>query len=154
MMLPLLPLNPSSFVHVCDFSPFALPALASCLHLGGFSETRKTYRAVFSEPKVIIPGTSVVQLAEASDSIQTKSSGERLPEAEPAALATPVSVTAEAAGQTDGRPSKRTRDSADPADHGNVGKPRKKKRGKNRDDLSREPILSVDSCQVDPIIEM
>lgn len=106
---------------------FALPALASSLHLCGFSETRKTYRAVFSEPKVIVPSTLVVQPAQASDSVQTKSSGERLPEPEPAAVAPSVSVTAEAAGQTDGRPSKRTRDNADPDDHGTVGRPRKKK---------------------------
>src|SRR5712691_9934234 len=128
-MLPLLPPNPSSFVRVRDSSPLALSALAKCLHLGGFSETRKTYRAVFSEPKVIIPSTSVVQPAGASDSVQIKSSGERLPEAEPAAVALPVSVTAEAAWQTDGRPSKRTRDGSDPADHGTtVGRPQKKKK--------------------------
>jgi ribonuclease P/MRP protein subunit RPP1 len=127
-MLPPLPLNPSSFVRVRDLSPFALPALASSLHLGGSSETRKTYRAVFSEPKVIIPSASTVQqLVESSDSVQTKSPGERLPEAEPAVVALPEFVTAEAAGaaQTDGRPSKRTRDSTDP--DGTVGRPRKKK---------------------------
>lgn len=129
-MLPLLPPNPSSFVRVRDSSPLALPALGKCLHLGGFSETRKTYRAVFSEPKVIIPSTSVVQPAEASDSVQIKSSGERLVEAEPAVVALSVSVTAEAASQTDGRPSKRTRDGSDPADHGTVGRPQKKKKGK------------------------
>lgn len=126
-MLPPLPLNPSSFVRVRDLSPFALPALASSLHLGGFSETRKTYRAVFSEPKVIIPSAATVQLAESSNSVQTKSPGERLPEAEPAVVAPPEFVTADAAGaaQTDGRPSKRTRDSTDP--DGTVGRPRKKK---------------------------
>jgi len=127
MMLPLLPLNPSSFVRVRDYTLFALPALASSLHLGQFLETRKTYRAVFSEPKVIIPSTLVVQPAQASDSVQTKSSGERLPEPEPVAPPVPVSVTVEAAGQTDGRPSKRTRDNADPDNHGTVGRPRKKK---------------------------
>ena len=127
MLLPPLPLKPSSFVRVRDSFPFALPALASSLHFGGSSETRKTYRAVFSEPKVIIPSTSTVQLAESRDSVQTKSPGERLPEAEPAVVALPVFVTAEASGaaQTDGRPSKRTRDSTDP--DGTVGRPRKKK---------------------------
>jgi len=94
------------------------------------AQTRKTYRAVFSEPMVIIPDTSVVQPAQASDSVQTKSSGEQLPEPEPVAPPVPVSVTIEAAGQTDGRPSKRTRDNADPDDHGTVGRPRKKKRKK------------------------
>jgi hypothetical protein len=129
-MPPLLPQNPSSFVRVRDSSSLALPALVDCLHVGGFSETRKTYRAVFSEPKVIIPSTSVVQPAEASDSVQIKSSGEPLPEAELAAVALPASVTAEVVWQTDGRPSKRTRDGSDPADHGTVGRPQKKKRGK------------------------
>ena len=128
-MVPLLPPpNLSFFVRVRVFSLFAL---ARSLRLGGFSETRKTYRAVFSEPKVVMPGTSTVQPAGASDSLETKPLEERRPEAESVAAVTPPACTAaERQKQINGRQLKRSRDSAEPADSSTMGSARKKRKGK------------------------
>jgi len=130
--MPLLPPpNLSFFARVRVFSLFALLALASCLRLGGFSETRKTYRAVFSEPKVVMPGTSTVHSAGASESLETERSEERQPEAESAAAVTPpVPTAAETQRQINGQQSKRSRDSAEPADSSTMGSARKKRKGK------------------------
>ena len=130
-MLLLPPLNLSSFVRVRVFSLFVLLTLASSLRLGGFSETRKTYRAVFSEPKVVMPGTSIVEPAGASDSLETKASEERRSAAESAAALTPaVSTTAEGQRQINGRQSKRSHDSAEPTDSSAMGSARKRRKGK------------------------
>jgi ribonuclease P/MRP protein subunit RPP1 len=127
--MPLLPPpNLSFFARVRVL--FALLPLASSLRLE-FSETRKTYRAVFSEPKVVIPRASIVQPTGASGSLETKPSAERRPEAESAAAVTPpVSTAAETQRQINGRQSKRTRDCAEPADSGTMGSARKKRKGK------------------------
>jgi len=118
-MVPLLPPpNLSFFVRVRVFSLFAPLALAGSLRRGGFSETRKTYRAVFSEPIVVMPGTSTVQPAGASDSLETKPS------------TPPASTAAETQKQINGRQSKRSRDSAEPADSSTMGSVRKKRKGK------------------------
>ena len=86
---------------------------------------------MFSEPKLVIPDTTGVQSARASDSMETKPSGERRPEAESTAAAVlPVSVTAEPPEQIDGRPLKRSRDSTEPADCSTVVSARKKRKGK------------------------
>ena len=107
-------------------------SLASSLQLGGSSETRKTYRAVFSEPKVVIPGTSTVQPAWSSDSLETKPSEELQPEADSAAAAAtpPVSTATEAQRKMSGRQSKRSRDSVELADSNTVGGARKRRKGK------------------------
>lgn len=96
-----------------------------------FPETRKTYRAVFSEPKLVIPSTSV-GLAGASDAVETKQAEGRLPETKPDSVTFPVpAVTAEAPRQPDGQqPKKRGRDSAERADNNTIGSVRKKRKGK------------------------
>jgi hypothetical protein len=131
MMLPVAHPNLSSFVRVRISSSLILPHL---LKLCEFPETRKTYRAVFSEPKLVIPGTSVVELAEGDDSV-AKSSGEQLSEAKPTAVAQRVSaVTGSPTAQLDGRQPKRARDIAEVAD-GNtstVGGARKKRKGNKK----------------------
>jgi len=93
------------------------------------AQTRKTYRAVFSEPKLVIPGASVVGPARTSDTKEM--SGEQLPEAEPAAVAPPVAVTAEMSRQRqiEGRLPKRSLDNSESAD-GNNGGGRKKRKSK------------------------
>jgi len=94
------------------------------------AQTRKTYRAVFSEPKLVIPGTSVVEsAAEGGDSVEAKSSGEQLPEAKSTAVTQPVSVAAGSpTAQLDGRQPKRARDIAEVADCNTVVSARKKRK--------------------------
>ena len=97
-----------------------------------FPETRKTYRAVFSEPKLVIPGTSVVESTEGGDSLETKSSGEQLPaaEAKQTAVTQAVPVAGSSTAQLEGRKPKRSRDIAEVADCNTVGGARKRKRSK------------------------
>jgi hypothetical protein len=88
---------------------------------------------VFSEPKLVIPGTSVVEPAEGGDSVETKSSGEQLPEAKPTAVAQSVSVVAgPPTAQLDGRQPKRARDIAEVAGCNTVGGTRKKRKGNKK----------------------
>ena len=86
-------------------------------------ETRKTYRAVFSEPTLVIPGPSVAEPSEGSESVETKPSGEQLPEVKPASVAQIVS-TAPMQPQP-----KRARDIAD---CNIVGGARKRKKGNKK----------------------
>jgi len=87
------------------------------------AQTRKTYRAVFSEPTLVIPGPSVAEPSEGSESVETKPSGEQLPEAKPASVAQIVS-TAPMQPQP-----KRARDIAD---CNIVGSARKRKKGNKK----------------------
>jgi hypothetical protein len=88
---------------------------------------------VFSEPKLVIPGASVVEPAEGGDSVEAKSSREQLPEAKPTAMAQPVSVVTELpTAQLDGRQQKRSRDIAEVADCKTVGGARKKRKGNKK----------------------
>jgi len=86
---------------------------------------------VFSEPKLVIPGTSVVESAEGSDSVEAKPSGGQLPEAMPAAVAQ-VSVAVETPVQVDGRQPKRARDIAGLIDSNATGGTRKKRKGNKK----------------------
>ena len=98
-----------------------------------FPETRKTCRAVFSEPKLVILGTSAVEPVEGCDSGEPMPSGERLLEAKPAAVAQAVSAAAgPLAAQLDGRQPKRARDIAEPVDCSTVGGARKKRKGRKK----------------------
>jgi ribonuclease P/MRP protein subunit RPP1 len=113
------------------FSLFSLRAPARRLQPRGFSETRRTYRAVFSEPKVIIPDTPAVRQSAASGSVETKPSGERQPEViSVAAVAPPVSVTAETRRETDGQQRKRPRNSVEPDGGSTTESAQKKRKGK------------------------
>ncbi|KAI9454198.1 PHP domain-like protein [Russula earlei] len=94
------------------------------------AQTRKTYRAVFSEPKLVLPGISGVGPVVASDRVETKPSGERLAESKSAAVASQVPLMAEPPTPLDGRQSKRARDSAGLTDCNTVGGARKKRKGK------------------------
>jgi len=88
---------------------------------------------VFSEPKLVIPGTSVVELAEGGNSVETKLPGEQLPEAKPSVVQ-PVSVVAGSptAPQLDGRQPKRARDIAEVVNCNTVGGSRKKRKGNKK----------------------
>jgi hypothetical protein len=83
---------------------------------------------VFSEPKVVIPGTAAGEPTEGSDSVGVKPSGERLPEATPPVVAQP-SV---AAGTPVELQPKRARDIAGLADHNALGGARKKRKGNKK----------------------
>jgi len=97
------------------------------------AQTRKTYRAVFSEPKLVIPGTSVVEPGKGGDGVETKSSGEQLPEAKSTAVVQPVSVVVGSpTAQPDGRQPKRARDIAEVADCNTVRGARKKRKGNKK----------------------
>lgn len=88
---------------------------------------------MFSEPKLVIPGASVVEPAEGGDSVDTKSTGEQLREAKSTAVTQPVSVVAGSpTAQLDGRQPKRIRDIAEVADCNTVGGARKKRRGNKK----------------------
>ena len=85
---------------------------------------------MFSEPKLVIPGTSAVEPAEGSESVETKPpSGEQLPEAKPAAVAQAVSA---APVQLDGRQTKRARNVVELVDSNTVGGARKKRKGNKK----------------------
>jgi hypothetical protein len=84
---------------------------------------------VFSEPKLVIPGTSAVEPAEGSESVETKPSGEQLPEAKPAAVAQAVSA---APVQLDERQTKRARNVVELVDSNTVGGARKKRKGNKK----------------------
>jgi hypothetical protein len=72
-----------------------------------------------------MPGTSTVQPDAVSDFLETK------PSAESAAVVTsPASTAAETQKQINGRQSKRSRESAEPADSSTMGSARKKRKGK------------------------
>ena len=92
-----------------------------CLHVD-LTETRKTYRAVFSEPRVVIPATSPAEPAVPRDLVECEPSSEQPIEG----VSTP-SHTVEALRSSDGRQKKRTGDSIEPVD---AGRARKKKRNK------------------------
>lgn len=81
---------------------------------------------MFSEPKLVIPGTSEVEPAEGGDSVETKLSEEQLPEAKPTAVAQPPTA------RLDGRQPKRARDIAEVADCNTVGGTRKKRKGNKK----------------------
>jgi len=87
------------------------------------AQTRKTYRAVFSEPKLVtVTGTSGVGPSPSG-------AGDAVPEAKSAAMA-PLSLPAEpgdAPRPSDGRQQKRARELGD---SNNVGDSRKKRKGK------------------------
>lgn len=83
------------------------------------AQTRKTYRAVFSEPRVVIPATSA---AVPRDVVECEQSGERPLEA----VLTP-SHTEDTLRSSDGRQKKRTGDSTEPADAGHARKKKRKK---------------------------
>ncbi|KAH9029377.1 PHP domain-like protein [Lactarius hengduanensis] len=83
------------------------------------AQTRKTYRAVFSEPRVVIPATSA---AVPRNVVECEQSGERPLEAVP----TP-SHTEDTLRSSDGRQKKRTGDSTEPADAGHARKKKRKK---------------------------
>lgn len=83
---------------------------------------------MFSEPKLGIPGTPVAELAEGSDSVETKLS-EQLPEAKPAEVEQAVSVAAGSPMQPDGRQPKRARDIAELS---NISGSRKKRKGNKK----------------------
>ncbi|KAI0247403.1 PHP domain-like protein [Lactifluus subvellereus] len=85
------------------------------------AQTRKTYRAVFSEPKVVLSGPSAVVPAESGETVEVKSSGEWPPEAAPAGVALEASAA---------RLKKRARDGAELADSSRTEGARKKRKGK------------------------
>ncbi len=88
---------------------------------------------MFSEPKLAIPGTSVVEPAEGSDSVETKPSDERLLDGKPAAVVQAVSAAASPAAQFDGRRPKRARDiAAESVGCNTVGGARKKRKGNKK----------------------
>jgi hypothetical protein len=86
-------------------------------------ETRKTYRAVFSEPKVIIPGHSAVGPADSGNAVEDKPSGEGPPEAAPAGVALEAS---------EGQPKKRAGDGVELADGSTIEGSRKKRKRKKQ----------------------
>jgi hypothetical protein len=98
----------------------SLPA-ARCSQPDGLPETRKTYRAVFSEPKVVIPGPSAVGPAEPGDAVEGKPLGEGLLEAAPAEVALEA---------LEGRQKKRAREGVEQADSSTTEGTRKKMKGK------------------------
>ena len=89
---------------IFSFAFFCLPV--------DLTETRKTYRAVFSEPKVVMPATSPVKLTVPEGIVECEQSSEQL------------SVLR----SSDGRPKKRTGDGIESMD---IGQARKKKKNKN-----------------------
>lgn len=107
------------FVRVRSPSSLALRHLLTATRL--IPETRKTYRAVFSEPTLVIPGPSVAEPTEGSESVE-----EQLPEAKPAAVAQTVS-TAPMQLQP-----KRARDIVELADFNTVGGARKRRKGNKK----------------------
>ena len=107
--------NLSFFAHVRLFFSFAV----FCI-LVDPTETRKTYRAVFSEPRVVIPVTSD---AVPRDVVECEQASEQPLEA----VLTP-SHTEEAMRSSDGRQKKRAGDSIEPADAGRVRKKKKSKK--------------------------
>jgi hypothetical protein len=112
--------NLSSFVHV------RVSFLHPCLLLftaDDLSETRKTYRALFSEPKVVIPGCSAVESAEPGSAVERKLLGEGLVEAAPAEGAVEA---------LEGRKKKRARDGVELADSSTTEGSRKKRKGKKQ----------------------
>jgi len=84
------------------------------------AQTRKTYRAVFSEPKVVIPTTSPAEPAVSGDVVVCEQSNEQ-----PLGGVFMPSHTEEALRSSDGRQKKRTGDSIEPVDTA-----RKKKKNK------------------------
>jgi hypothetical protein len=96
------------------------PIAASYSQPGDLPETRKTYRAVFSEPKVVIPGHSPVRPADSGDAVEGKPSGEGLVGA----------VPAEVALEASGRQKKRAEDGVELADGSTTEGSRKKRKGK------------------------
>ena len=81
---------------------------------------------MFSEPTLVIPGTSVGELVEGSEGVETKLSGEQLPEAKPAAVAQTVS-----AAPMQLQP-KRARDIVELADCNIIGGSRKRRKGNKK----------------------
>ncbi|KAH9975255.1 RNase P subunit p30-domain-containing protein [Lactifluus volemus] len=87
------------------------------------AQTRKTYRALFSEPKVVIPGCSAVESAEPGSAVERKLLGEGLVEAAPAEGAVEA---------LEGRKKKRVRDGVELADSSTTEGSRKKRKGKKQ----------------------
>jgi hypothetical protein len=110
-----LPLNLSFFVPVRFI--FSL-VVFFCLPVDP-TETRRTYRAVFSEPRVVIPATSLAESAMPRDVVECDYPSEHPLEG----VHTP-SLTVKA----DGRQKKRTGDSIEPVDAGRVRKKKKSKK--------------------------
>ncbi|KAH9026815.1 PHP domain-like protein [Lactarius pseudohatsudake] len=81
------------------------------------AQTRKTYRAVFSEPRVVIPATSA---AVPRNVVECEQSRKRPVEAI-------LSHTEDTLRSSDGRQKKRTGDSTEPADAGHARKKKRKK---------------------------
>ncbi len=116
-MLRLLRRNLSFYVHVGHVFSLAV----FCLHVDS-TETRKTYRAVFSEPRVIVPGTSAAEPLERKDVVECEQSSERRLET----IHTPA-LMEEALRSSDEQQKKRTRDNIELAD---TVRARKKKKTK------------------------
>jgi len=87
------------------------------------AQTRKTYRAVFSEPRVVIPATSPAERAVPGGVVECEQSSEQPPEEMP----TPLHAK-EVLRSSDGRQKKRTGDGIELVDGGHARKKKKNRK--------------------------